>query len=84
MHGGVTGKASDGLPMSIVIRKTYFSANWAFATLTALLEFVGKELKAGKTKEQIMLTTSIPGADQWTGDGIERSLTAALEELTGE
>lgn len=55
----------------------------AFADyLTALLEFVVSELKAGKTKEQILTTTAIPGAPHWTGDGIERSLTAALEELT--
>ena len=54
----------------------------AFADyLRALLEFVAAELKAGKTKEQIMACTSIPGAPQWTGDGVERSLTAALEEL---
>ncbi len=54
----------------------------AFADyLTALLEFVASEIKSGKSKEQIMMTTAIPGAPQWTGDGIERSLSAALEEL---
>lgn len=54
----------------------------AFADyLTALLEFISSEIKAGKTKEQIMAATTIPGAPQWTGDGIERSLSAALEEL---
>jgi glyoxylase-like metal-dependent hydrolase (beta-lactamase superfamily II) len=55
----------------------------AFADyLTALLEFVQAAIQAGKTKEQIMMATSIPGAPQWTGDGIERSLTAAYTELT--
>jgi cyclase len=54
----------------------------AFADyLRALLEFVGTELQAGKSKEQIMACKSIPGASQWTGDGVERSLSAALEEL---
>jgi hypothetical protein len=27
------------------------------------------------------MAKEIPGAPQWTGDGIERSLNAALEEL---
>ena len=54
----------------------------AFADyLTALMEHVTAEMKAGKTKEQIMGTTAIPGAPQWTGDGIQRGLAAAMEEL---
>ena len=54
----------------------------AFADyLQALLDFVAAEIKSGKSKDQIMACKSIPGAPQWTGDGIERSLTAALEEL---
>lgn len=55
----------------------------AFADyLTALLEFVEGEIKAGKSKDQIMTATSIPGAPDWSGEGIERSLTAAYTELT--
>jgi glyoxylase-like metal-dependent hydrolase (beta-lactamase superfamily II) len=54
----------------------------AFADyLTALLEFVSLEIKNGKSKEQIMTATEIPGAPEWTGDGIQRSLNAALLEL---
>ena len=54
----------------------------AFADyLSALLEFVSGELENGKTRDQILLTTEIPGAPEWTGDGILRSLNAALEEL---
>ena len=54
----------------------------AFADyLSALLEFVDKEIKSGRTKEEIMAATAIPGAPQWTGDGIQRSLTAALQEF---
>jgi len=56
----------------------------AFADyLTALLEFVGKQIKSGVSKDEIMKTTEIPGAPQWKGDGIQRSLTAAIEELGG-
>ncbi|CAN5437113.1 MBL fold metallo-hydrolase [soil metagenome] len=50
--------------------------------LEKLLLFVGQEIKAGKSKEEILKATSIPGAEEWKGDGIERPLTAAYEELT--
>ena len=50
--------------------------------LSKLLEFVSGEIKAGKSKEEIIKATSIPGAEEWKGDGIERGLTAAYEELT--
>jgi glyoxylase-like metal-dependent hydrolase (beta-lactamase superfamily II) len=49
-----------------------------------VLKFVDGEIKAGKTKEEILKAKAIPGADQWKGDGIERPLTAAWEELTGK
>ena len=51
--------------------------------LEKLLLFVGNEKKAGKTKEQILKTSSIPGAADFQGQGIERSLTAAYDELGG-
>lgn len=50
--------------------------------LQALLTFVSGEIKAGKTKEEILKSTTIPGAPEWKGDGIARSLTAAYTELT--
>ncbi len=50
--------------------------------LQSLLTFVGGEIKAGKTKEEILKATSIPGAPEWKGDGVARSLTAAYTELT--
>jgi cyclase len=52
--------------------------------LGKLLQFTEGEIKAGKTKEEILKATSIPGADEWKGDGIERPLTAAYEELTAK
>jgi cyclase len=48
--------------------------------LKNLLAFVNSEIKAGKTKEEIMKATSIPGVTEWQGDGIERGLQAAYEE----
>ncbi|MNT82694.1 hypothetical protein D3C72_2224600 [compost metagenome] len=51
--------------------------------LQSLLSFVGAEIKAGKSKEEILKATTIPGAPEWKGDGIQRSLTAAYDELKG-
>ncbi len=50
--------------------------------LAKLLDFVGKEIKAGKTKEEVMKEKSIPGVTEWQGDGIERGLQAAYEETS--
>jgi glyoxylase-like metal-dependent hydrolase (beta-lactamase superfamily II) len=49
--------------------------------LAKLLDFVAKEMKAGKTKEEILKEKSIPGVTEWQGDGIERGLQAAYEEI---
>ncbi|MBK8953442.1 MAG: MBL fold metallo-hydrolase [Chitinophagaceae bacterium] len=66
----VTGKAED--------------LNAFHDYLGNVLQFVEKEMKAGKTKYEILKATSIPGADEWKGDGIARPLTAAWEELGGK
>lgn len=50
--------------------------------LSKLLQFVESEIKLGKAKEEIVKAKSIPGVTEWQGDGIERGLTAAYEELT--
>lgn len=55
----------------------------AFRTyLDNVLKFVGGEIKAGKSKEAILMATEIPGSPEWKGDGIQRPLQAAYEELT--
>lgn len=46
------------------------------------LKFVEAEIKSGKSKEEILKATIIPGSEEWKGDGISRPLTAAYEELT--
>lgn len=50
--------------------------------LSKLLQFVESEIKAGKSKEEILKAKSIPGVEEWKGEWIERGLTAAYEELT--
>ena len=52
--------------------------------LGAVLKFVDGEIKAGKTKDEILKAKIIPGGEDWKTDGIERPLTAAYEELTAK
>lgn len=55
----------------------------AFSTYLAnVLSFTDAQIKAGKSKEEILKATEIPGSPEWKGDGIQRPLTAAYEELT--
>ena len=66
----VTGKADE-----LVAFRDY---------LGNVLKFVEGEIKAGKTKEEILKATLIPGGEQWKTDGIQRPLQAAYEELTAK
>ncbi|MEO5783556.1 MAG: MBL fold metallo-hydrolase [Ginsengibacter sp.] len=52
--------------------------------LEQLITFAEAEVKAGKTKEEFLKNKSIPGNTEWKGDGIERPLTAAYEEVTAK
>jgi glyoxylase-like metal-dependent hydrolase (beta-lactamase superfamily II) len=74
----VCGHAADGY--DIVINKTDLRAFKNY--LSQVLIFTEAQIKAGKTKEEIIKATEIPGAPEWKGDGIERPLSAAYEELT--
>jgi glyoxylase-like metal-dependent hydrolase (beta-lactamase superfamily II) len=50
--------------------------------LDKVLRFAESEIKRGVSKEDFIKNTSIPGVTEWSGQGIERPLTAAYEELT--
>jgi len=50
--------------------------------LQSLLTVVGSKVKAKQSLEEILKIQSIPGVPEWQGDGIERSLRAAYEELS--
>lgn len=50
--------------------------------LGKVLSFAEQGIKKGVPKEEFVKNTSIPGVTEWTGQGIERPLTAAYEELT--
>lgn len=52
--------------------------------LGQVLQFAENEIKAGKTKEEFLKNTEIPGNTEWKGDGIQRPLQAAYEELTAK
>lgn len=47
-----------------------------------LVSFVQDQIDAGKTRTEILAATAIPGVEDWKGQGIQRSLQAAYEELT--
>jgi len=48
-----------------------------------VLKFVEGEMKSGKSKEEILKATIIPGSEAWKTEGIQRPLQAAWEELKG-
>jgi cyclase len=47
-----------------------------------LLAFVDSEIKAGKSKDEIVKAKAIPGVTEMQGNGIDRNLQAAYDELT--
>ena len=89
----VLRKAADYYDRDTVYIFGHAGASWpikgslddllAFANyLEKLLLFVGSLHKAGKSQEEVMKFKSIPGAEEWKGDGIERSLSTAYQEVT--
>jgi cyclase len=52
--------------------------------LGQVLKFTEQEIKKGVTKEEFIKNTMIPGNTAWSGQGIERPLTAAYEELSNK
>lgn len=52
--------------------------------LGKVLAFAEQEIKKGVSKEDFVKNNSIPGVSEWTGQGIDRPLTAAYEELTSK
>ncbi len=49
--------------------------------LEKLLAFTAEQIRAGKTKAEIIKITELPGIS-WKGSGAERSFSAAYDELT--
>jgi cyclase len=74
----ICGHAADGF--EVIAKQDDLKAFGDY--LGAILKFVEGEIKAGKTKEEIIKTKLVPGIGDWKGDGIERPLTAAFTELT--
>lgn len=52
--------------------------------LDKVLKFAESQVKGGVSKEEFLKNTSIPGVSDWKGQGIERPLTAAYDELTAK
>ena len=47
-----------------------------------VLKFTESEIRAGKTKDEIIKAKEIPGSPEWKDGQIERPLTAAFTELS--
>ncbi len=76
----VCGHAAEGY--DVIVSKTDILAFRDY--LKNVLEFTEAEIKAGKTKDEILAATSIPGSPEWKGEGIERPLSAAYAEITAK
>ena len=50
--------------------------------LNKVLAFTEQEIKKGVSKEEFIKNTSIPGVTEWSGQGIERPLGAAYDEIS--
>jgi hypothetical protein len=74
----VFGYAADGY--SVIGSKEELKAFSNY--LSQLLIFVENEIKRGKTKKDIIKATTIPGTPQWKGEGIDKILGSAYDELT--
>ncbi len=74
----IFGHAGDGYQVTGTTADLSAFANY----LGQVLKFAESEVKAGKSKEEFLKNTSIPGNTEWKGDGIQRPLTAAWEEVT--
>jgi hypothetical protein len=55
---------------------THYTTDWNIS-----IDFAESEIKKGVSKDDFIKNTTIPGVTEWTGDGIQRPLGAAYEEL---
>lgn len=74
----ICGHAFD--PEKIVINKDDIKAYQDY--LQKLYAFAAAQVKAGTSKDDFIKNKAIPGVTEWQGEGIERPLTAAYEELS--
>ena len=74
----ICGHAADGYEITLKADDLKSFGDY----LGNVLKFTEGEIKAGKTKEEIVKAKEIPGSPEWKGGGIERPLTAAYIELT--
>ena len=75
----VFGHAADGYNVTGTAEDLKAFSNY----LEKTLQYVETNVKAGKSKDEIIAsTTTIPGAEEWKGDGIQRPLGSAYDEVT--
>ena len=76
----IFGHAAEGYEVTGSNKDLYAFRDY----LQRVLDFARSEAAKGTTKEVFIKNTMIPGVTEWKGDGIERPLTAAFEEVTSK
>ena len=76
----ILGHAGDGYDIVGTMADIKAKQNY----LSRLLDVVQTGIKSGKSKEEIMKIQSIKGAEEWKGNGIDRNISSAYQELTSE
>lgn len=77
----IFGHSGEGYPITGTADDLKAMENY----LRSLLKFMKRSLRKGTSLEDLKAsTTAIPGAPEWKGRGIERSLDSAWMELTEE
>jgi cyclase len=75
----IFGHAGEGFPVTGNRADLKAQGNY----LSGLLEFVSKGIDEGKSADEIAGSSdSLPGAEEWTGNGLERNIRTAYQELT--
>jgi glyoxylase-like metal-dependent hydrolase (beta-lactamase superfamily II) len=49
--------------------------------LSDLLQFTEKSIQSGKSRQEFLATSELPFRTEWKGDGLERPLAAAYDEI---
>lgn len=73
----VCGHARQGFEITIEKKDILLFRDY----LSNVLLHTKQSIDKGLTREEFLKTTSIPGSPEWTGDGINRPLEAAWDEL---
>lgn len=73
----IFGHSDNGFPVTGAKADLEAMQNY----LNRMFDMVKEKVKIGMPEEEILRIKSVPGAEEWKGDGLQRSLSAALAEI---